>query len=165
MKKARKLIIIILIVAMVGTVVPAAMGIFGNLNKSNMVGRPAALNSKIENMISLSDNKDILKPIKTFITTLYYDKGAYSDYKSVLLNPEKALNKTSFDDVRKGTTAKDYFKYDADTSENMMKHMLAIKQADKVIIYYLKDINSQEEMKTAKTWTLVNKSDAWLIEN
>lgn len=165
MKKSRKLVIVFVIIAMIGTLIPAAAGIFSNLNKGNKVIKPVVENNKIQNSINLNENKDLLKPIKTFINTLYYDKGGYSDYKSVLLKPEKALDKPSFDDVRKNTTAQDYFKYDAESLENMMQHMLAIKQSDKVIIYYLKDINSQEEMKTAKTWTLVKKSGDWLIDN
>ena len=152
MKKTKKMVIIFLIIAMCGTLLPAV---------ASMVVKPGKAKSDV-NLVSKF--KPVLKPIEKYITTLYYDQGSYSEYKSSLLNPEKALDEASFDNVRKETTANDYFKYDSQTPEGMIKHMIYIEKDNQIIVYYLKDINSKQEMKKAKTWTLEKKSGNWLIK-
>ena len=163
MKKARKIVIVILVIAMIGTLIPALAGIFGSkkdISSNNPTNKKSDLN-----YINLSNNKDILKPLKTYINALYYHNGDYSVYKSVLVSPDKALDKASFEDVVKNTTVNDYFKYDAGSIETLIKHFVAVKKDDKIIVYYLKDIKSTDEMTSAKFWTMVKKSGVWLIEN
>lgn len=143
MKKVRLILAIILVVALIGTIFASVSVIFGRQNKNN----------------------DVLEPVNKLISTLYYNQGSYNEYKSLFIQPNKALKEDSFNNVRKYTKVGDYFKYDSDNIKSLMKHMVVVKNNDQAVVYYVKDTNSQEELKTAKSWALQYVDGKWKIKD
>jgi len=107
-------------------------------------------------------------PIYKLVKIQYFDEGTYADYKALFTDSKGILTQSQFEGYRKLKTAKQMFKYDSESINGVMKHMKSVmegKNANLYKIYYLKDINSQKEIKTSSYWMVEKKDGKWLIKN
>lgn len=115
--------------------------------------------------ITSSREKSALEPVNKLISTLYFNKGSYEDYKNLFTNPQFAFNEDQFNSFRKNPD-KTSFKYGNNSTEEIMQHMKAVPEdANLVTVYYLEDVDKTEISKALLQWRVENKDGKWLLKN
>ncbi|MBU3097671.1 MULTISPECIES: hypothetical protein [Clostridium] len=100
----------------------------------------------------------MLEPIYKLVKIQHFDKGTYSDYVALSTNPKSVLSEGKFAAYRKTYNPSQLFKYNSDSINGIMNHMKAEKEKDNLYkIYYLKDINSENEKNMQTIGWLLKK--------
>ncbi|WP_446898489.1 hypothetical protein ACSVC9_00755 [Clostridium sp. LBM24168] len=107
-----------------------------------------------------------LEPIHKLVRIQYFDQGTYTEYKALFTDPKSVLIESQFESYRKNHKTNDFFKYGSDSINGVIKHMKVEKENDNLYkVYYLKNINDEEEKKTANYWIVAKKNGKWLLKN
>ncbi|MDU6877227.1 hypothetical protein ACQX0N_06340 [Clostridium tepidum] len=107
-----------------------------------------------------------LEPIYKVVKIQNFKEGTYEDYKALFSNPNKVITKEQFDAYRDSNKSKETFKYDNDSIKGIMSHMKSEeKDKDLYKVYYLKNVNDDNEKKDANYWIVVKENNKWLIKN
>lgn len=105
-----------------------------------------------------------LEPAYKLVNTLYFNNGTYEDYKTLFTSSKNSFTEKQFNAFRKSPTIKD-FKYGSSSVKEIMSHMKTVQNGDKATIYYLKDVNDKNEMKTAMKWNVEKSNGKWVLKN
>ncbi|EJO5346283.1 hypothetical protein NRP93_000324 [Clostridium botulinum] len=107
-----------------------------------------------------------LEPIYKVVKIQNFKEGNYEEYKELFADPNKIITKKQFEAYRNSGASKNMFKYDNDSIKGIMSHMKSEeKNKDLYKIYYMKNVNKDDEKKDANYWMVVKKDNKWLIQN
>lgn len=107
-----------------------------------------------------------LEPIYKIVKIQNFKKGTYEEYKKLFSNPNKVITKEQFEAYRNSNKSKDIFKYDSDSIKGIMGHMKSEeKDKDLYKVYYLKNINNDNEKSSANYWMVIKQDNKWVIKN
>lgn len=107
-----------------------------------------------------------LEPIYKIVKIQNFKKGTYEEYKELFSNPNKVITKEQFEAYRNSNKSKDIFKYDGDSIKGIMGHMKS-EEKDKTLykVYYLKNVNDNNEKSNANYWMIIKQDNKWVIKN
>lgn len=105
-----------------------------------------------------------LEPVNTLINVLYFNKGTYDDYKNIFTKPSNAFKEKDFNEFRKNPNKKQFI-YGSNSSSEIMKHVKSEVNGNNGTVYYLKNINSKNEIKSAFSWKVEKVNGKWLLKN
>ncbi|EPY2275930.1 hypothetical protein ACXAT3_000626 [Clostridium sporogenes] len=107
-----------------------------------------------------------LEPIYKIVKIQNFKKGTYEEYKELFSNPNKVITKEQFEAYRNSNKSKDMFKYDGDSIKGIMGHMKS-EEKDKNLykVYYLKNVNDNNEKSNANYWMIIKQDNKWVIKN
>lgn len=106
-----------------------------------------------------------LEPMENMINSLYFNKGDYNSYSNSFTAPNKALNVQQFDQQKKTAKPSKEFRYGSKDTRDILSHMRVVEKNNKALVYYLKDVKDDSELKKSSFWTIVKKDGKWLIKN
>ncbi len=108
---------------------------------------------------------DAINTVKKLFGVLYFGEGNYKDYKALFTNPEDAMNEEKFNEYRKNVKVEEEFKYGSESIDSLIKHIRVEKNDKNIKLYYMKDVNDEQEKLDARQWRLVEKDGKTLIRN
>lgn len=107
-----------------------------------------------------------LEPIYKVVKIQNFKEGTFEDYKELFSDSSEVITKEQFETYRDSNKSKDMFKYDNDSIKGIMSHMKFEKQdKDLYKIYYLKNVNDNNEKSNANYWMVTKKNNKWVIKN
>jgi FtsZ-interacting cell division protein ZipA len=114
----------------------------------------------IENSKTASE-KESLDVVKSLIENLYFNKGSYSEYKSMFAFPDKVLKEDRYNEIRSNVNITEKFGSDYKSADEIMKHMVITEGSQVTVVEFKPNKDKESTMK----WNVLNKDGKTLIYN
>lgn len=109
--------------------------------------------------------EDVKVSFENLIEILYFDKGTYSDYKSLFTNPEKTIDEDAFNKFRANPDFSDKFPYSEKNIVSIMQNIVIEQVGQEYRVYYVKEPKVKEIPPEATFWKFVQKDGNVLSRN